>query len=53
MIDHMDTEDVRDRLDRLTLALVDIDAGAVQATPGERAYLAGARDALVALLVQE
>jgi hypothetical protein len=50
MIDHMDTEDVQDRLDRLTLALVDIDADTVKATPGERAYIVGARDALVALL---
>jgi hypothetical protein len=46
----MDTADVQDRLDRLTAALVDIDAGRVTATRGERTYLQGARDALQALV---
>jgi hypothetical protein len=46
----MDDQDVRDRLDRLTAALADIDAGTVTATRGERTYLQGARDALQALV---
>jgi hypothetical protein len=46
----MDSEDLRDRLDRLTAALEDIDSGAVQSTRSERTYLQGARDALQALV---
>jgi hypothetical protein len=45
--------EIQDRLDRLDAALVDIGAGVVKATPSERAYLAGARDALLALLHQD
>jgi len=46
----MEPEAVRDRLDRLTAALTDIDSGAVQSTRSERTYLQGARDALLALV---
>jgi hypothetical protein len=53
MIVHMNSADLRDRLDRLDAALVDIDSGTVTATPGERAYLLGARDTVRALLDQE
>jgi hypothetical protein len=49
----MHPEDLRDRLDRLDAALVDIDSGRVKSTPAERAYVVGARDALVALLAQD
>jgi hypothetical protein len=49
----MDSEDLRDRLERLDAALVDIDTEKVKATPAERAYVVGARDSLRALLDQE
>jgi hypothetical protein len=49
----MDLQDLRDRLSRLDAALADIQSGSVTATLGERAYIAGARDALQTLLSPE
>ncbi|WP_435092797.1 hypothetical protein [Clavibacter michiganensis] len=48
----MDYADLRDRLNRLDAAMVDIDAGTVKATRAERAYLVGSRDTIAALLAQ-
>jgi hypothetical protein len=48
----MEVDDLRDRHDHLTAALADIESGAVQATRAERAYLAGSRDTLSALLAE-
>lgn len=46
----MDSDVLRDRLNGLAAALADIDGGHIHATPGERAYITGALDVLVALL---